>query len=562
MRLFISLGILFLINACDSGSNNSNSNDTVLPSIINSFTADTLIVNPGNYITLTWSSSNTNQCVGSSAWSGVKSTTGNEQIFLNQEGEFVFILTCSGATSVSSSITVIVDNDYEGTCVNPHSAEFDASFMGDFEIPQPLATLPSSHIRSVGLKDYTPRWIYNNFKSTAPANISSWVTNCTEDQYVRLMIRLTLTRLAEVGVSEVVLFNAGPWEDANAEYWVLANDEKFWPDADITYLTQVADTLGINVRLVWQFFPIDKNHNWLFPFDGQATFDLPLLAKAMEAHETNIINQAIFAESIGIGAISADWSSMWPCFCGLNFEYIQGSYENYNHEKINELKDYYAVRMSEIHSKIRSVFSGDIYMGEGPTWNDTRLVGGANYLLLSFNNLLSVEDNQSLGLDLMTVSVQDAIENIYLNWYCLDQQPCYEFMSNDSMNWVINLFAQSTRDFMYRGWIEDGFCTSGEYMGITDNDCIQNHVDIDFSAQAIYIEGMLRGTYNHPLMAISGYTVSTGYWWSDSLQPADGQNSTWTAEGFPNISQSIRGKPAENIVQYWYSGVFEEYTPN
>jgi hypothetical protein len=32
-------------------------------------------------------------------------------------------------------------------------------------------------------------------------------------------------------------------------------------------------------------------------------------------------------------------------------------------------------------------------------------------------------------------------------------------------------------------------------------------------------------------------------------------------EGFPNISQSIRGKPAEKIIKYWYTGEYEVYDP-
>ena len=33
-------------------------------------------------------------------------------------------------------------------------------------------------------------------------------------------------------------------------------------------------------------------------------------------------------------------------------------------------------------------------------------------------------------------------------------------------------------------------------------------------------------------------------------------------EGFPNVSQSIRGKPAEKILKYWYTGEYESYEPD
>ena len=41
--------------------------------------------------------------------------------------------------------------------------------------------------------------------------------------------------------------------------------------------------------------------------------------------------------------------------------------------------------------------------------------------------------------------------------------------------------------------------------------------------------------------------IFVGYWLTDTLIPGE--------EGFPNLSQSIRGKPAEEIVKYWYTGL-------
>jgi hypothetical protein len=32
-------------------------------------------------------------------------------------------------------------------------------------------------------------------------------------------------------------------------------------------------------------------------------------------------------------------------------------------------------------------------------------------------------------------------------------------------------------------------------------------------------------------------------------------------EAFPSISQSIRGKSAEKILKYWYTGEYDEYEP-
>ena len=43
-----------------------------------------------------------------------------------------------------------------------------------------------------------------------------------------------------------------------------------------------------------------------------------------------------------------------------------------------------------------------------------------------------------------------------------------------------------------------------------------------------------------------GVDVSASYWHTDELYPEP-------KRGFPNISQSIRGKPAEAIVKSWFA---------
>ena len=80
---------------------------------------------------------------------------------------------------------------------------------------------------------------------------------------------------------------------------------------------------------------------------------------------------------------------------------------------------------------------------------------------------------------------------------------------------------------------------------------------------------MLRAIDKQLWFETKGTTASTAYWLSDTLIPDENQsgsdcglaNGSCGREGFPNISQSIRGKPAEKIIKYWYTGEYEEYTP-
>jgi hypothetical protein len=115
--------------------------------------------------------------------------------------------------------------------------------------------------------------------------------------------------------------------------------------------------------------------------------------------------------------------------------------------------------------------------------------------------------------------------------------------------------------YLSSGWIEDGFCVSGQqnsddYLGGGDDPaCIQRAVKPDFSAQAIWYEGVLRAISKQTYFNTLGTTSSTGYWLSDTLMH-DGK-----VEAFPSISQSIRGKSAEKIIKYWYTGEYEAFEP-
>jgi len=90
---------------------------------------------------------------------------------------------------------------------------------------------------------------------------------------------------------------------------------------------------------------------------------------------------------------------------------------------------------------------------------------------------------------------------------------------------------------------------------------MQWFIPTDFSAQAIFIEGMLRAIDKDPWFNTKGTTASTAYWLSDTLIPSSKERLDDGIEGFPNISQSVRGKPAEKIIKAWYTGEYEQYNP-
>ncbi len=546
----ISISLVLMLSACGGGSSTANDGggSTPTPASV-SISASPMTVMVEESTTITWSSANATSCTASGAWSGDKSLSGSESVVMNDYGEQTFTLTCGSA---SANVMVTVNSDIsEGSCVNPHNAEIYASYIGDYDIPMPQNSFGDENYKGIGLKDYGVEWIYGNYKAKG----ASWIQDCSQTEYIKLMYRTTLKRLKDHGVNTVSIYNFGYWQDAQADDWLVAQNTKHLDDWVIEYIVEEGEKLGLELHYIWQFLALDTEQNPLFPFNGYVAVDMPLLKKIMDAHETHMLWEAERLEAIGVGAISADWSAMWICFhCGID--------EHNTQEETDELKDYYMERMGGIIDNIKERFNGKVYIGDGPQWNDKRVFDKVDGMILPFGNPLKEDEVATATVELIEERAAQFIENTHNQWRCLDDQPCWYNSSDTIPKIIFNFFGQSHASFLTTGWIEDGFCTAGTINGIETN-CVQYEVKTDFSAQAIFTEGLLRAADNQPYFETLGTTTATGYWLSDTLIPDKNQRpaSTNTVEGFPNMSQSIRGKSAEKIIKYWYTGEDEAYEP-
>ena len=551
-NLVIIFTTITMIGCGGSGNSGSDSNTVAPPS--NSATAS-ISVNPtkvflGDSTVVSWSSTNASSCTASGNWSGDKSTSGSETVTVTYQGDHVFTITCGDA---SSNVTVTVSSeDFEGSCVNPHNADIPRSYIGEYELPIPQNSFGDNHLKVIGFKDYSVRQPYQAYKNAG----ASWVVGCTEIEYKKLMYRMTLRRLKAHGVNTVSIYNYGYWND-DGDVWEVEHSTKDLTDADIELITVTAHDFGMDVHYVWQFnMRIANTDRLLFPFDGSVRLEMPLLKNIMDAHERHILWEADRLESIGVGSMSADWNAMWMCFsCGVD---DQGNTQ----AETDTLKDYYMERMGIIIDKIREKFSGKVYIGEGVVWNDKRVFDKVDGVGFSPDMRLTTEEVATATVDLLQEKAATSIQRKYEEWNCLDNQPCWHNSSTTIPKVLFNFFSQSNTRYLSKGWWEDGFCTEGTLDGVY-YECTQYEIQTDFSAQAILTEAVLRAIDNQVVFETLGTTTTTGYWLSDTLyaepnqQPIDGV----PLEGFPNISQSIRGKPAEKIIKYWYTGEYEVYDP-
>jgi hypothetical protein len=443
----------------------------------------------------------------------------------------IFILSsCGGSGSSSTDI----DNQTGITpplpppvvsCSNPHSSEYPDSFDGKFELPNPENMLPNNITRGISFKDYAPYLLWTGL----PQNERG---NCSQDEYVKLMYREALEAMKASGSQRTWLYNYGRW-NSDSDPWVVDESEYNLPKQYVEYVVQQAAELDIDIYYAWQFTTNDVNFNDLL-FLGEV-MTMEKLKKVMDAHHNNMIDQAKYAQEIGIKGIAADWNAM-----NINLP-------------TDELKNYYIDRFAQIIDDIRSNFDGEIVWGQvGYVFNDERIFSRVDSLLINAMNaagstIFTTQENEELTAELIKDKTLTSLKYMKDQIYCLDKnQPCWHGKSDIELPVIINIQVQSREDFFLTGWKEDGFCTSGTLENGDSTDCIQETFITDFSVQAVGIEGIMRAIFLQDTFEVNSVDISAGYWLSETLEPG--------FEGFPNISQSIRGKPAESVLKHWYTG--------
>ncbi len=109
---------------------------TSLPVPTLSFSALPMSITSGNFSTLTWRSTDATSCTASGAWSGTKTTSGNQTI--HPTSMSTYILTCNGpGGSISKSVTIIVTT----SPVTPNTTDSDSDGMPDILDKCPLTKI-------------------------------------------------------------------------------------------------------------------------------------------------------------------------------------------------------------------------------------------------------------------------------------------------------------------------------------------------------------------------------------------------------------------------------------
>ena len=311
-----------------------------------------------------------------------------------------------------------------------------------------------------------------------------------------------LDKLQTLGVDRIWVYNYGVWDDFNKSVWTIDRDSWQISKENFTYLVTEAKKRNIKVFLALQFTAYDKQGNTL-PMDVDVSAGQ--LQKMLDSHHNAVVEYAKYGETIGLSGISIDWNAF----------FIKNWYD---------FPEQWTTNMLAIASDIRHNFTGVITYGQmcNPL-NDSRIYNVVDELHISLSPRLTQIENSNISVSMLRDKFTELIDQYYQFHH-----------TTTPVIWEVSI--QSRDKYFTEGWVEDGFCV---------NNCIQNSYATDFSIQAMGIEAALQAIAIQDKFTTKSVDFHTSYWHTDTLTPG--------SEGFPNISQSIRGKPAENIVKYWFA---------
>ena len=403
----------------------------------------------------------------------------------------LFLVACGGGGGAGSSNTVT--QPAVASCIlKTYSTSYPNNYNGSNTIPTPTQRFANNVMRSIGVKDYYPT--DNN--------------NCsTVAEHSRLLYKKTLDRLQANNVDTIEIYQYGPVTNFNNAIWT--SNENSWqiPKNELIWFIQEAHSRNIKVTLVWQLWPNDSLGNQI---NTTNPTEIEML-RVLRGWHNIIMDMARFSNTNSVDNLYIQWSA-------FHYPIVTTYTESATLEFISIIDD------------IRSVFSGKLFMGT-PRFYDKRIIEKVDAIVIPLSpSNWSFVDDANISVSLLKDRYKDAIIGKYLDFSLSSNM----LPANIPVIWDFNI--QSRDKALSQGWVEDGFCVSN---------CIQNTYVTDFSIQALAIEGAFQAIKEQTYFKTYGVNFSTGYWHTDTL--------TSGSEGFPNLSQSIRGKPAENIVKYWYS---------
>ena len=373
-----------------------------------------------------------------------------------------------------------------------YSQSYPSNYDGYNLTPTPTQRFANNVMRSIGVKDYYPT--DNNGCNTVA-------------EHSRLLYKKTLDRLQADNIDTVEIYQYGPVTNFNDVTWTTNENSWQIPKTELIWFVQEAHSRNLKVTLVWQLWQNDSVGNQINttnPTEAE-------MLRVLRGWHNIIMDMARFSNTNNVDNLYIQWSA-------FHYPIVTTYTESATLEFISIIDD------------IRTVFNGKLFMGT-PRFYDKRIIEKVDAIVIPLSpSNWSVVDDANISVALLKNRYKDAIDGKFLDFSLNTNM----LPSNTPVIWDFNI--QSRDKALSQGWVEDGFCV---------NNCIQNTYVTDFSVQALAVEAAFQAIKEQTHFKTYGINFSTGYWHTDTLVPG--------SEGFPNLSQSVRGKPAENIIKYWFT---------
>lgn len=497
---------------------------TVVPKVSVTLQSSKTKVMEGETFTLTWQSSNANSCSATGSWTGTTLTNGNVTYTAGGIGDKTYTITCNNDAGTQTANVVITVT--KNICVNPFTdTKYPETFRGSWPVAQPTKTLSPNVVRMIALKDY-----FENANTTVPASVDP---GCPKDWYPKLMVTLELDRLKAINTEKIFIYNYSDWVDSTVPVMSIYKPNQQIPDTYIKFIVEEAAKRNIEVYYSWMFDPRDHSNRVLYDLGTPVTASK--LIQMVDSYAAFMKEHVKFLEQVGVKGVTLDWSAL--------------AFPNSDeHQAL--LNQKFAVLADDI----RKNFSGKIILNASamfPTYDQT-LFSKVDYYNIGMTPKISEAEANAKNTTAFRNAVKCDINHRYMVLTGQRSISCNDTPVKSARKLppvIFYLFAQSREKAPVNIWVEDGFCVSGKAPNGTMSDCVQKYETTDFSFQAFATNVAMEEFSSQPwfdTFAIIGGT----YWHTDEMLGAPRVNDQG---GFPNLSQSIRNKPAEDVVRYWFT---------
>jgi hypothetical protein len=395
--------------------------------------------------------------------------------------------------------TITVEDPYCN--LSPEQVVISKSHLGAYTLPDINVIPPRRPFRKFGhMKDV---WQRDN---------PSFIGSCFADE--RQALAATLLRMQQANIDTIVLY---PWTtiDNTVEPWRIINPAETQSstiyDDDLAYIVTTAKSMGMKV--FWR--------NQIQAFQDAATADyLPFpeenvenVLKTYDAMETYLAERGAFLEELGVDGVSlTPW--FWAGFGAI-------------------LSEEQFLQETRAHiGALKSTFSGIIMHDfDEPLVRDAEISALVDLWEhgLFYDEVAEVIDQ---------LSVETALPKLR------SQLEYYKDLVGEGQ-FVVRPLASSRGNFVTDNrYLEVTFCTTDyDKVHAEPGKCVQEEAPTDMSLQAILYEAALEAAFGIPGFEPGG--ISVEYWPTDGVFPST---------TFPNLSYSVRNKPAEQVVRQWFGG--------